>query len=116
MLGRKLLMLQNGEIIQKQEWASLTPLLEEWKHSAGQNLKRFGYALLVTAIRLGVRSSNLLKNKYQEIKTKIRNARDKNQNSASPEKKEVSKFLRMISEYKQKVREIKRRVKEEENL
>lgn len=116
MFGRKLLMLQNGEILQTQEPVLPASLLEEWKRSAVQNLKRFGYALLVTTIRLSVRFSNLLKNKYQEIKTKIRNTLDKNPNSASPEKQEISRFLKMVSEYKQKVREIKHRVEEEENL
>jgi hypothetical protein len=113
MIGRKLVLLKNGQILRKEETILKVSYLEEWKHLTIKNIKKHGYAGLVATVRFYVRSSNLLKNKYQEAKIKIKNIRAKNLNSDSGEKKE-NKFLKMISEYKHKIREIKHRIKEEE--
>jgi len=116
MIGKKLLMLQNGQIIYKDSTETFlkAQYLEELKHSAIKTIKKHSYIGLVTTIRFYFHSKNFFKNKYQEVKIKIKNIRRKNQDEN--EKKEVSKFLKMISEYKQKIREIKHKIKEEENL
>lgn len=116
MIGRKLIMIQNGVVLHKEEFVFKTPFLEEWKHLTIKNMKKHGYAGLVATIRFYVRSSNLLKNKYQEVKVKVKNIRGKKSNSDLENKREISKFLKIISEYKHKIREIKRKVKKEEDL
>lgn len=117
MIGRKLLMLQNGHIIQKNfEGGAIlrVPALEEWRHLTIKGAKKHGYNALVSTIRFYFRTSNTIKNKYHEVKTGVTNMRKKNQ--AGAEKREISKFLKVISEYKKKIRRIKQKVKEEENL
>jgi len=115
MIERKLLMLQNGHVLQKNEFLEKTPdYLEKLKNLTAKNIKRHGYIGLVATIRIYVRSTNFLKNKYQETKIKIKNIHARKTNIDSEEKREVSKFLKMISEYKHKIREIKHRIKEEE--
>lgn len=119
MIGRKLLMLQNGQITYKDgtETFLKAQYLETFKHSAIKTIKKHSYLGLVTTIRLYFRSTNLLKNKYQEIKIKIKerlSKRESRLNGDLPKRQEVSKFLKMISEYKQKIRAIKHKIKEEE--
>jgi hypothetical protein len=114
MVGRKLAVLQDTQVLKKEEFFLKTQFLNEWKHLTIKNIKKHGYVGLVTTIRFYVLSINFLKNKYQAIKIKIKNIRGKKLNTE--EKREVSGFLKMISEYKQKIREIKHQIKEEENL
>ena len=116
MIGRKLMMMQNGVVLQKEETFLETQYLEKLRSVTIKNIKKHSYAGLVGAVRFYVRFSNFLKNKYQEAKTKIKNMSKEKPENDSPEKKEVSKFLKMISEYKNKIREIKHKIKEEENL
>jgi len=112
MIGRKLFLLKNGQILVQEENSFRTPHLEEWKNLAIKNIKKHGYIGLVVTIRYYVRGTNLLKNKYQEVKTKIK---EKSSKGIDHEKKEISKFLKVISEYKQKIRKIKHKIKEEED-
>jgi len=116
MIGRKLMLLQNGQVLQKEETVFRTPNLEEWKYLTVKNIKKYGYLGLVTTIRFYIRGTNFLKNKYREVRIKIKNMRERNSNGESAEKREASGFLKMISEYKHKIREIKHKIKEEENL
>jgi hypothetical protein len=113
MIGRKLLVLQNGQMTYKESAETFLEAqhLERLKHAAIKTIKKHSYNGLVLIIRLYFRGTNLLRKKYQAIKIKIKNIRSKNKND---EKKEVSKFLKMISEYKQKIRVIKHKIKEEE--
>ena len=108
------MLLQNGQVLHGGEITTQAPSLEEWKHLTITSIKKHGYAGLVATIRFYVRSTNFLKNKYQEIKTKVKNINGKK--LREEEKREVSGFLKMISEYKHKIREIKHKIKEEENL
>lgn len=114
MIGRKLILLQSGQITHGNDISSETPYLEELKVITIKNIKKHGFIGLVATIRFYVRSTNFLKNKYQEVKKRVRNFSDGRLNN-NEEKKEVSKFLKMISEYKHKIREIKHKIKEEEN-
>lgn len=116
MIGRKLLMLQNGQLVQTEEVDFNTPYFEEWKHHAIRNIKKHGYNVLVITIRLYFRFSNFLRNIYAEIKNGLKKIYSKKLRENPSEKKEVSRFLKMIADYKKKVRLIKQRVKEEESL
>lgn len=113
MIGRKLVMLQNGYVVQKEEIVFEVPFLKKAKHITIKNIKKHGYIGLVETIRFYIQTSNLIKNKYQQAKNKIKN-RNK-EGIMAEEKKEISKFLKVISEYKRKIREIKHKIKEEEN-
>ncbi len=112
MIGKKLLMLQNGEVLNREEVFLKTPYLEEWKQVTIKNIRKHSHTVLVTTIRFYVRSTNLLKNKYQKIKSRVKDMNRKKLDEG--ERKEVSKFLKMISEYKQKIRKIKYKINEEE--
>lgn len=112
MIGRKLVMLQNGKVISGEKVLLEIPYIKEIKHITIKNIKKHHHAGLVATIRFYVRFSNFLKNKYQEAKIKIKN-RNKESHIGS-EKKEISKFLKIISEYKHKIREIKHKIKKEE--
>lgn len=114
MVERKLILLKNGQIPQREEAVLRIPQFEEWKYLAVKNTKRYSYKALVVTIRFYVRSTNFLKNKYQEIKIKMANRRKNHSGDIAEEKQEISKFLKVISEYKHKIREIKHKIHEEE--
>ena len=116
MIGRKLVMLQNGQIqiVSTPEDSFKTPYLKGLKHVTVKKLKVAGHTSLVETIRFYVKSSNLLKNKYQDAKIRVKSIRKKNMEET--EKKEISRFLKVISDYKRKIRKIKEKVKKEENL
>lgn len=116
MIGRKLVLLQNGETLVIQEEVLFEfPDFREWRQITTAHIKKYGRVSVVTTLRFYLRSTNLLKNKYAELKNKTKNIGNKR--SDNPLKKaEVSKFLKMVSEYKEKIREIKHQIKEEENL
>ena len=110
MIGKKLLLLQNGQIVQEHEALFDGDHVEELKNTIIKNTKKYSYISLVTVIRLYFRLLNLLKNKYIELKDKI----NKRRSGHLTEKQEISKFLKIISEYKHKIRNIKNKIKEEE--
>ena|SRR3989344_4975155 len=112
MIGRKLILLQNGLVVNKEEVLFKIPHLEKIKNLTIENAKKYGHLGLVTTLRLYVRSINFLKNKYQETKIKIENWNK--ENHINGEKKEISKFLKIIGDYKHKIREIKNKIHEEE--
>ena len=110
-------MLQNGQILNKEETLLETAYLGELKHLTIRNIKRHGYTGLVTIIRLYIKSSNFIKNKNKQIKIKIKDKLSKHSsrlNGDLPKSQEIPKFLKIISEYKQKIREIKHKIHEEE--
>ena len=115
MIGRKLVLLRNGQVLAREEILFGIPHIEKVKDLFIKNLKKYGHISLVMTIRSYVRSTNLLKNKYGEIKIKIRDMTQKSLHGNSSEKTEVSKFLKMILDYKRKIREIKHKIHEEEN-
>ena len=114
MIGRKLVLLRNGQVLAREEILFGIPHIEKVKDLFIKNLKKYGHISLVMTIRFYVRSTNLLKNKYGEIKIKIRDMTQKSLHGNSSEKTEVSKFLKMILDYKRKIREIKHKIHEEE--
>ena len=115
MIGRRLAMLQNGEMLYRDETLD-DSYLEEWKHSTVRSFKKYSYIGLVATVRFYVHLSDFLKKRYGIMKIKIKNMHSKKLNVGEIEKIEVSKFLKMISEYKYKIRKIRRQIKEEEDL
>lgn len=113
MIGRKLVLLKNGNITELETQEFEFPNLKELRHSTIQNLKKYGKIALIVIIRSYLRSKNFLKNKYQILKIEVKKIHRKRNAEG---KTEVSKFLKTMSEYKQKIREIKHQIKEEENL
>jgi hypothetical protein len=114
MIGKKVVILQDGQILHKDEILKDSSL-EEWKHIAVQNLKKYSYNGLVKIIRLYVHFSDFLKIKYQTVKVKVKNTYIEKLQKKEVQKPEANKFLKMISEYKYKIRRIKHQIKEEEN-
>ncbi|MBI2627514.1 hypothetical protein HYW72_01140 [Candidatus Nomurabacteria bacterium] len=114
MIGRKLAVLEHEQALNHQEVFLEFPYLKEIKNRTVQNVKKYGYAGLVTVLRLYLRFTNFLKDKYKEVKIKIQNM--SRENHRNGEKKEISRFLKIVLDYKQKIREIKRKIKKEENL
>ncbi|MEK7588438.1 MAG: hypothetical protein AAB438_01330 [Patescibacteria group bacterium] len=94
------------------------PDLEEIKVITIRKFKIYGYIVLVSSLRIYVKSSHLFKNKYSEVKDTVKNLHNKyvRKNKKVVEKKEVSKFLKMMGDYKRKIRTIKEKIKEEEGL
>lgn len=114
MIGRKYAILEHEQVLNHEEVLFELPYLKEIKYVTAKSVKKHGYAGLVGIMRIYLRSTNFLKEKYKEIKIKIENRRKINQ--INGEKKEISKFLKVIADYKHKIREIKHKIKKEENL
>ena len=117
MIGRKLALLKNGTLtIRKEEIIFGVPPLEKVKNLTIAHTKKLGHASLVATLRMYVRASNFLKNRYEEMKTQIKSmSAIKNIDGIMSQKKEASGFLKMISDYKKKIREIKHKIHEEES-
>lgn len=116
MIGRKVFLIQNGQVTEFAKSETEGQYWEEFKYGAILGLKKLGYALLVEIIRLYVKLVNFLKTKYQEVATKIKTMYAKKSEGGAKEPREASKFLKMVGQYKRKLRRIKEKVKEEENL
>lgn len=113
MIGRKMVLIKNGQSFVQEEFSFEIPYLKEIKILTSENIKKYEHLSLVLILRFYVRAINFSKNKYAEVKNKIRNRI--NQSQTSGERPEVSKFLKMISNYKHRIKEIKHKIKEEEN-
>ncbi len=114
MIGRKLVLLQNGQVSSNEEVTFEVPHLEKVKHFTIENIKKYEHIILVKTVRLYVKGINFFKNKYQAVKIKIKDRRMKN--NLNGENKETSKFLKIIGDYKNKIREITHKIKKEEDL
>jgi ABC-type glutathione transport system ATPase component len=118
MIGRKLVLLQNGEVVHNYDAEEIfKDSLEDLKYTSIKHLKKYSYRGLVAMVRFYVHSANFLKRNYEETKIKIKEIYQKKvKKEVVTEKREVSGFLKMISDYKHKIRKIRRQIKEEENL
>jgi hypothetical protein len=115
LLAKKLILLRNGMIVEEDKLIIELPNGTKLKNITIEISKRMGHLLLVEVLRIYVKSSNVAKNKFQEIKerlTKPKTDHHHGHHTASPNG--VSKFLQMMSEYKHKIRTIKERIHEEE--
>lgn len=113
MIGRKLVLLKNGNIATMEQSDIEFINLKELRHNTFKNIKKYEHIVLVAVVRFYIKLINLLKNIYHIVKTTIRSFRKRKQGN---EEKEVSKFLKVVSEYKQKIREIKHQIHEEDKL
>lgn len=116
MIGRKLLMLQNGKIIENgYSVENFVPDFDRIKHLTLKNTENFSHVVLFVIIRFYIKSSNFSKNTYKGLKVKIKDIKNRNINKQNVSKeKEVSKFLKKISDYKHKIREIKVKIEKED--
>jgi len=116
MIGRKLVLVRNGQIISGEHSHPFVPDIHRIKHLTRESLKRYSYLTLVEIIRMYVRTVNWTKNKYKEWMIRIENMQRQSSKEIN-EQHEGNKFLKIISDYKNKVREIKHKItEEEENL
>ena len=116
MIGKKLFLLRKEPQMFEEKVFIRTPHLREIRHIVIKKSREYGYIALVETIRFSIRSSKLLKRKYEELKNKLSSkmARKRSALEEENKEKEVSGFLKMISEYKQKIRKIRDQVAEEE--
>ena len=113
MIGRRLVLLRAGHTMIAEGIVFEIPHLKKIKHITVTNFKKYGHKSVVETLRFYIRGTNLLKNKYQEIKIKINTFGQATHKNG--EKKEISKFLKVIGDYKHKIRKIKEKIHEEEN-
>ncbi|HEY4503208.1 MAG TPA: hypothetical protein VJC14_02135 [Candidatus Paceibacterota bacterium] len=117
MIGRKLVLVKGGHVAETEHSHIFVPDIEKIKQVTTVHAKKYGYAALVTTLRLYIKSSNILKDKYNKLRTKIKERRNRNKGDAEIilEEQKANKFLKMISDYKHKIREIKHKIKREED-
>lgn len=106
MIGRKLVFQTSNEET-KEELLLEIPYLDEWKDLGEKSAKKIVYNIIVSGIRIHVKSVNFIKERYNELKRVIAERQ-------KTKKGETSKFLKTVSEYKRKIREIKHKIAEEE--
>jgi hypothetical protein len=118
MIGSKLILLQNGEVVIQEHIPIKVPDLQEFKYIVTKNSKKYGFILLVIILRASIKSSYFLKKKYKEIKyiaiIKIKKILTGKKHGI--QEHEVSSFLKKVSDYKSKVNKIKNQIKEEEGI
>ncbi len=91
------------------------PYMDEIKYLTVKKMKEYGYVVLLSSIRMSMKSSRVVKRAGSEIGGIVKKTIWKG-GTESDDPKEVSKFLQMITEYKQKVKKIKRKIREEEGM
>lgn len=117
MVGRKVYMLKNTQVVYTHDFAIEVPDLKEVGQMANQSWKKYSYLALVLTLRAYLISFNFLKKKYKVLKNKIRNIKRRDNKVNTVQKEiEANKFLKMMSDYKKKIKKIKKRIKEEEGL
>lgn len=112
LVGRKLFLLEKGVLSDIEERPFGIPHADKIKIYTINNIKKIAHITLIITIRLYVKSVNILRNKWSDIKSAIENKYDYINHNR--DQREISKFLRIIGEYKTKIREIKHRIHEEE--
>lgn len=119
MLGYKVSLARSGALQMRGGFHVTFPNFAKLKSIARKGLRRYGFIALVIVIKLYVKTTYFLKQKFQLVQSKVVDILKKNKKfgfDENSEKREVSGFLKMVSEYKHRVRTIKHRiVKEEES-
>ena len=115
MVGRRVMLLGNGNYEIPEGASFEVPYVEETKSLVVNNLKTYEHATLVFIIRFFIQSKNLLRSGIEGIKEAISKLHFKlYPNGELIEKLENSKFLKMIARYRRKIIEITHQVKKEE--
>ncbi len=116
MIGRKLLLIQNGYVFKEETFALDGKYLEELKTKTVRSIQKLGFVTLVITIRIYVKVSNFFQSEFKEALEKIRNMRAKKSDGITIKIKRENKFLKMVSQYKRRIKKIKEKVKQEESL
>ncbi len=115
MIGRKLVLLKNGQIHITEDATFEIPYLKEARHLTITNVKKYEHIALVLIVKFYLQFSNFLKNKYRELKDKIHNIHiNKYPNGELKEKIEASKLIKTVSSYTHRIKKIKQKIKEAE--
>lgn len=119
MLGYKVSLARSGTLQMREDFHVAFPDFAKLKSIARKGLRRYGFIALVIIIKLYVKTTYFLKQKFQLVQSKVVEILKKNKKfgfDENSEKREVSGFLKMVSEYKHRVRTIKHRIVKEEEL
>ncbi len=118
MISRKLAYVRNEEILGREDVLHpFEPHIEKIKNITAKSAKAYGYMALVETIRLYIKSSNLMKQKFKETKGTVKNLINKTTNGGTVNSEGVQEdniFLKKVTEYKKKIRQIKHKVRREE--
>lgn len=114
MIGRRLVLLKKEGVTVEEKITFEVPNLEKFKYHTIAGIKKCERIALVEILRLYLKGTNFLKNKYQVLKIKIQSFRKVRH--LESQKKEISKFLKVIGDYKRRIREITHKIKREEDL
>ncbi len=115
MIGRKLALVRNGNVVVEENRPyQFVPDFDKLRQALMDGLKKLVKLVVFITLKLYVKFSNFLKNKYSELRTRIKNMRHKNQGSSSLLGTETNKFLKVIGEYKNKISQMKDDINEEE--
>lgn len=116
MIGRKI---WRKEIVNEEQMMDDAileiPYMDEIKYMTVKKMKEYGYVVLLSSIRLSMKSSKIVKRASNEVANIVKKKLFKESNELS-DPKQVSMFLQMISDYKSKIRKIKKKIREEEGL
>ncbi len=91
------------------------PYVDEIKYMTVKKMKEYGYIVLLSSIRMSMKSTHVVKKASKEIAEVVKNTILKG-GKESEDPKEVSKFLQLVTDYKHKIKKIKRKIREEEGL
>ncbi len=91
------------------------PYVDEIKYMTVKKIKEYGYVVLLSSIRMSMKSTHAVKKASKEVAEIVKNSLLKG-SKESEDPKEVSKFLQLVTDYKHKIKKIKRKIREEEGL
>ncbi len=118
MITRKLAFVRGAQILGREDVSHpFEPHIEKIKNITAKSAKAYGYMALVETIRLYIKSSNMMKQKFNETKGTVKNLINKTMNDGvvnSEGIQEDNSFLKKVTEYKKKIRQIKHKVRREE--
>lgn len=91
------------------------PYMDEIKYVTVKKMKEYGYVVLLSSIRMSMKSSHIVKKASKEVAQIVKKTILK-KNPESEDPQEVSKFLQLVGDYKRKLKKIKKKIREEEGL
>ncbi len=118
MVERKVILVQRGKIVPKDELTPIIPDLPVIKSVAIKGVKTAEYIGIVLILRMYVQSGNFIKKWYGIVKTEVKSRmrRQTKEEIMEEDAKKESKFLKTVADYKRKIKKIKYQiVKEEKN-
>jgi hypothetical protein len=118
MIGRKLALVRNGEVVKIMHPHPFVPELQKIKKITSKGAKKIAYISLFMVLRFFIKSSNFVKTESNILAKKLIDRIQKNNSKSlgGGQKKEASKYLKTISEYRQKIKKMKHIIKKEEGI